>query len=66
MIFGIKSAIVLKKNLIMNPSTKKIMKTKIKSYGDEAIDFHDKKISKVGSNYICLAVILIDFVFKKD
>ena len=36
-VFGIKSAIVFK-NLIVNPSTiKKILKTKIGSYGDETI-----------------------------
>ena len=42
----------------------KILKTKIKPYGDKARDF--KKILKVGSSYTCLAVILIDFVLKKD
>ena len=34
----------------------------IKSYGDEAADFHDKEIPKLGFNYTCLAVILIDFI----
>ena len=43
-----------------------ILKTKIKFSGDEAIDFHDTEITKVASNYTCLAVILIDFVLKKD
>ena len=33
------------------------LKTKIKSYDDEA--------AKVGSNYTCLAAILLDFVPKK-
>ena len=42
---------------------KKFLKTKIKYYGDEATDFHDKEIPKVGCNYTCLAVILIDFIF---
>ena len=37
---------------------KKILNTKIKSYSDEATDFHDRD---VGSNYTCLAVILILF-----
>ena len=32
----------------------------MKSYGDEARDFHDKEMPKVGYNYICLAVMLID------
>ena len=42
----------------------KVSKTKIKSYGDEATEFHDKELSKVGSNFTCLEVILIDFVLK--
>ena len=51
-IFGMTSSI--KYNLIENPSTiKKFLKTKVKSYGDEAIDFHDKEMHKVGSNYTC-------------
>ena len=33
--------------------------------GDEATHFHDKENHNVGSNYSSLAVILIDFVFKK-
>ena len=41
------------------------MKIKIKSYVDEATDFHNKEILKPSSNYTCLAVILIDFVLKK-
>ena len=45
--------------------SKRFLKTKIKSNGDDDTDFQNKKIPKVGSNYSCLAVILIDFVFKK-
>ena len=45
---------------------KKFLKTKRKSYSDEATDVHDKEISKVGSNQICLAVIFINFVLKRD
>ena len=45
---------------------KKILKVKIRSYGNEATDFHNKEIPKVGSNYTCLVLILIDFIFKKD
>ena len=41
---------------------KKIIKTKLKSYGDETADFHDKETAKVGSNYICLGLKLINFV----
>ena len=43
----------------------KFLKTKLKSSGDEATDFHDKEILKRDSNYTCLAVILIDFILKK-
>ena len=45
---------------------KEFLKAKIKSYGDEATDFHNKEMSRLGSCYTCLAVIFIDFVFKKD
>ena len=45
---------------------KKYLKTKIKSYSGRAIDFDDKEMPKVGSNYICLVVILTDFILKKD
>ena len=37
----------------------------LKSYGDEATDFHDKQIPKVGSDHISLAVINFDSVLKK-
>ena len=36
---------------------KTIFKTKIKSHGHGVTDFYVKKISKVDSNYTCLAVI---------
>lgn len=63
----IKISISIKKESASEPIyNKKLLKTKIKSYGDEAVDFSDKKMLKVGSNYICLAVILIDFVLIKD
>ena len=66
--FGIKSVIVLKKNLIANPSTINFfLKTKIKPESDdETRSFHAKKIPELGSNYICWSVILIDSVLKKD
>ena len=35
------------------------MKTKIKSYNNEASDLHDKETPRVGSNYTHLAVITI-------
>ena len=42
------------------------MKTKIKSYGDDARDFHDREIPKAGSNCTSLAVITIDSALKRD
>ena len=41
------------------------MQTILKSYSDESTDFLDKVIPKIGSQYICLAVILIDLSSKK-
>ena len=43
---------------------KKVLKTKTKSYSNKALDFPNNETIKVGSNYTCLAVILIDFVLK--
>ena len=45
---------------------KKPLKTKINTYGNKAKDFPDKEILKVGSNYTSLAVILIDFILRKE
>ena len=57
----------IKKELDCEPIyNKKFLKTKIRSYGNKATDFNDKEVAKVGSNYICLAVILLDFVLIKD
>lgn len=42
------------------------MKIKIKSYTDEATDFHNKEIPKASSDCTCLAVITIDFDLEKD
>ena len=44
---------------------KKVLKTKIKSYGDEATGFHDEEMPKVGSNNTCLAVINVYSAIKK-
>ena len=42
-LFGIKPVLILKKNLIANlTKIRNKMKTKIRSYGDEATDFHYK------------------------
>ena len=53
-------------NSTKNELNCKFLKTKIKSYGGEYRDFYNKGIPKVGSNYTCLAVILMHFVVKKD
>ena len=63
MIFRVKTAIVSPKAIDNKPiHNKNILKTKIKSYGDETPDFPDKEMPKLGSNYICLVMILIGFV----
>ena len=60
-----KSAIVLKKKLIANPSTiKKFLKTIIKSYGYEARGFR-LEMPKVSCIYVSIMVILIDSVLQK-
>ena len=44
---------------------KKYLKAKIKSYnGKTNTKFHNNKIRKEDSQYICLSVILIDFAFR--
>ena len=45
---------------------KKFLKTETRSFESEVTDFHGNEIPKVDSNYTCLAVILINFVFKQD
>ena len=52
--------------MIENLFTIKKLKTKIKSYGDEATDFHDKEMSNAGDNHICSAVIMIDSARKRE
>ena len=39
---------------------------KIQRSSFEAKTFHEKEMSEAGSNYICLVVMLIDSVLKKD
>ena len=59
-LFGIKLASILNKNLAANLfPTKKIQKIKIKSYVDEATGIHNKETPKAGSNYNSLVVITI-------
>ena len=43
---------------------KKILKTKIQSYGNEATNFHNKEIPLAGSDYTCLAVVSTDSTLK--
>ena len=38
----------------------------MKPYGDEATDFHDKKMPQVGSNHTYLAVISLYSALEKD
>ena len=45
---------------------KKSLKTKIKSYGDETTNFHDREIPNVGSNHTYLAVISLNSALNKD
>ena len=42
---------------------KKLLKTRIKFYGDQATYFHSKDVPKVGSSCTCLAVISLDSIF---
>ena len=44
---------------------KECLETKIKSYGDETTEFHDKEITKADSTYTCLAVISLEFALRK-
>ena len=57
---------VIKKGFDSDPVyNDKYVKTKIKSSeGKIKINFHDDKVPKEGSQYICLSVILIGFVFR--
>ena len=49
MIFGIKSPIILKTNLMAGPIyNKKFLRTKKKYCGDKNTVFHDKEMTKVG------------------
>ena len=63
-------SVLLKKEFDSEPIyNKKILKMKIRSHSDEDTDFHNEEIGskpKVGSNYTCLAVVLIGFILKKD
>ena len=64
--FGKKLKAVSKENFIVEPVyNDKYLKAEIKSYnGKINTNFHDNKITKEGSNFICLSVILINSVFR--
>ena len=50
--------LILKKEFDSEPVyNKKVHENQNKTYGDEASDFRDKEISKVGSDCACLAEI---------
>ena len=66
MIIGIKTTIVSKKTDSKPIYNKNLPKTKTKSSGDEALNFHDKEIPKIDPSDICLVIMLIGFVLKKD
>ena len=55
----------MKKQLMVNTSTIKNRENQNKK-NNEVTNFHDEEMPKVGSNYIWLVVILIDFVVQKD
>ena len=45
---------------------KNYLKTKTKSHGNEVTDFYNKRIPKLDSSHICLAVISLDSALKKN
>ena len=65
---GKKVSNAIKKGFDSNPVyIKKYLRTKIKSYkGKINTNFHNNKIPKEGSHYICLSVILLDSILKTD
>ena len=44
----------------------KFLKTRVKSYGNEITDFHDKEVHQVYSSLTCLAVISLDSALNKN
>ena len=59
---------IIKKEFDSKPVyNEKYLKTKIKSYnGKMNRNFHNNKVPKEGSQCICLSVIFIDSVYRKD
>ena len=66
--FGKKVINIIKKEFDSKPVyNEKYLKTKIKSYnGKTNTNFLNNKISKQDSQCICLSVIFIDSVYRKD
>ena len=64
--FGKKLKNCLKKEFRSEPVyNEKYLKAKIKSYnGKINTNFHDNRIQREGSQFICLSVILINSVFR--
>ena len=57
----------IKKDFNCEPVYIKIfLETKLRTYVDEATDFHSRKIPQAGSIYSCWLVIIIDSVLNKD
>ena len=78
-LFGIKSVPISKKNLISALTLVKqvhqkselvynkiYLKTKVKSHGNEVVEFYDKKTPKLDSNHTYLALISLDSSLKKN
>ena len=59
-----RSARLLKRDLKVNLYKMKNVKTKKSYEGKIKTNFHDNKMPKEASQYICLLVILIDFILK--
>ena len=58
---------ITKKEFDSNPVyNEKYVKTKVKSYNGKINTNVDNKTRKEGSQCICLSVVLIDSVYKKD
>ena len=57
----------IKKELNSKPVYKRklFLKTKVKSYSDEATDFRKKEVPKGHSNYTCLVVISLGSILKR-
>ena len=65
--FGTNHNTDIKKEFDSEPVyNKNLLKTNIKSYGDEVIAFHDKESPKLGSRHTCSVVNSLDSALQKD